>query len=64
VGGAPVFVQGGAATIVLGTLILSAILSIFTTPLVVTLIVTVYQDLVLRKGGGDLESRLGALPKG
>jgi hypothetical protein len=30
----------------------------------VSVFVTVYQDLVLRKGGGDLEARLGALPQG
>jgi hypothetical protein len=33
-------------------------------PLTASLFVVLYQDLLLRKGGGDLESRLGALPKG
>jgi hypothetical protein len=63
VGGGAALVQG-AGTFVLGSLILSAILGIFTTPLIVTVFVTVYQDLVLRKSGGDLEARLGALPQG
>ena len=54
----------GAGTFVLGSMILTAILGIFTTPLLVAVFVTVYQDLVLRKEGGDLEARLGALPKG
>jgi hypothetical protein len=62
-GGASTLVQGAGA-FVLGSVILSAIVGIFTAPLLVTVFVTVYQDLVLRKGGGDLEARLGALPKG
>ena len=62
-GGAATLIQG-AGSFVLGSLILSAILGIFTTPLIVTVFVTVYQDLVLRKSGGDLEARLGALPQG
>jgi hypothetical protein len=37
---------------------------IVSAPLMCALFVSIYQDLVLRKGGGDLEARLGALPKG
>ena len=33
-------------------------------PLMAALFVSIYLDLQLRKGGGDLEARLGALPKG
>jgi hypothetical protein len=62
-GGASTLVQGAGA-FVFGSIIVSAIVSIFTTPLLVAVFVAVYQDLVLRKGGADLEARLGALPKG
>ncbi len=62
-GGASGLVQS-AGSFVMGSIVVSAIVGIFTTPLFVTVFVTVYQDLLLRKGGGDLEARLGALPKG
>jgi hypothetical protein len=62
-GGASNLVQS-AGSFVMGSIIISAIVGIFTTPLFVSVFVTVYQDLLLRKGGGDLEARLGALPKG
>jgi hypothetical protein len=62
-GGVSNLVQS-AGSFVLGSIVVSAIVGIFTTPLLVTVFVTVYQDLLLRKGGGDLEARLGALPKG
>ncbi len=62
-GGASTLVQS-AGSFVLGSIIVSAIVGIFTTPLFAAVFVTVYQDLLLRKGGGDLEARLGALPKG
>jgi hypothetical protein len=62
-GGASNLVQS-AASFVMGSIVVSAVVSIFTTPLFVTVFITVYQDLLLRKGGGDLEARLGALPKG
>ena len=62
-GGASNLVQS-AGSFVMGSIVISAIVGIFTTPLFVTVFVTVYQDLLLRKGGGDLEARLGALPKG
>jgi hypothetical protein len=62
-GGASNLVQS-AGSFVLGSIVVSSIVGIFTTPLFVAVFVTVYQDLVLRKGGGDLEARLGALPKG
>jgi hypothetical protein len=39
-------------------------LRIISGPLMAALLVSIYQDLVLRKGGGDLEARLEALPKG
>ena len=64
-------VRGGAVTIVqsvgsfvVGSIVISAIVGIFTTPVFITVFVTVYQDLLLRKEGGDLEARLGALAKG
>jgi hypothetical protein len=41
-----------------------AVVSLFTRPLMIAVIVAMYQDLLLRKGGGDLEARIGALPKG
>jgi len=46
------------------TLIAGGVVRIFTTPLVFAAAVALYQDLLLRKGGADLEARLGALPKG
>ena len=46
------------------TIFVGAILRIFTTPLIFAAFVALYQDLQLRKGGADLEARLGALPKG
>jgi hypothetical protein len=62
-GGASTLTQGAGA-FVLGSIVVTGIVGIFTTPLFVTVFVTVYQDLLLRKGGADLEARLGALPKG
>jgi hypothetical protein len=52
----------GAAAMV-GAIVGGA-LRIVSGPLMAALLVSIYQDLVLRKGGGDLEARLGALPKG
>jgi hypothetical protein len=46
------------------TVFVGAIVRIFTMPLVFAVFVALYQDLLLRKGGADLEARLGALPKG
>lgn len=46
------------------TIFVGAVLRIFTTPLIFAAFVAIYQDLQLRKGGADLEARLGALPKG
>jgi hypothetical protein len=63
-GGGAASLARGAGAFVFGSLILTGLVGIFTTPLFVTVFVTVYQDLVLRKGGGDLEARLGALPQG
>ncbi|HTY92546.1 MAG TPA: hypothetical protein VMC02_01580 [Steroidobacteraceae bacterium] len=53
-----------AARMSLITLIVGAVVRIFTLPLVFAAFVAIYQDLQLRKGGGDLEARLGALSKG
>ncbi len=44
--------------------LVGAIVRIFTTPLIFSAFVALYQDLLLRKGGADLEARLGALPQG
>jgi hypothetical protein len=52
-------VRTSLISIVAGTLV-----NIITLPLVIAAFVALYQDLLLRKGGGDLEARLGALPKG
>ncbi len=41
-----------------------ALARIFSAPLLAATFVAIYHDLRLRKGGGDLEARLGALPKG
>ena len=46
------------------TVFVGAIVRIFTMPLIFAVFVALYQDLLLRKGGADLEARLGALPKG
>jgi hypothetical protein len=46
------------------TLFVGAFVRIFTMPLLMAVYVALYQDLSLRKGGGDLEARMGALPKG
>jgi hypothetical protein len=51
------------AVAVIGAFLGGAI-RIVSAPLMSALFVCLYQDLVLRKGGGDLEARLGALPKG
>lgn len=46
------------------TVFVGAFVRIFTMPLIFAVFVALYQDLLLRKGGADLEARLGALPKG
>ncbi|HEX3836962.1 MAG TPA: hypothetical protein VHW25_08390 [Steroidobacteraceae bacterium] len=43
--------------------VVAGILRVFTGPLMAALLVSIYKDLQLRKGGGDLEARLGALPR-
>jgi hypothetical protein len=73
VGGAIAYLSGAVsglavnaaalARISLYTTLIGAFLRIFTLPLVIAAFVAIYQDLLLRKGGGDLEARLGALPK-
>jgi hypothetical protein len=57
----PAAIVGRAQAI---TLFVSAFVRIFTMPLLVAVYVALYQDLSLRKGGADLEARMGALPKG
>ncbi len=51
------------ARVQLVTMLVGALVRIFTVPLIFAALVALYQDLQLRKGGGDLEARLGALPK-
>jgi hypothetical protein len=51
------------ATVVVG-MVVGGVIRIVSTPLLAALYVVLYQDLQLRKGGTDLEARLGALPKG
>lgn len=46
------------------TLLIGSVVRIFTIPLIFAVFVALYRDLLLRKGGADLEARLGALPKG
>ncbi|HEV2701894.1 MAG TPA: hypothetical protein VGV09_09715 [Steroidobacteraceae bacterium] len=53
-----------AGRIQLITLLVGSFVRIFTMPLIVAVYVALYQDLSLRKGGADLEARMGALPKG
>ena len=64
------FVVGGAATspqaaVIAGVIvgIATATTRVISSPLIAAMFVVIYQDLQLRKGGGDLEARLGALPK-
>lgn len=52
-----------AARISMLTMLIGAIVRVFTFPLIFAAFVAVYQDLGLRKGGADLEARLGALPQ-
>jgi hypothetical protein len=71
VGSASVLVVGAPTTLAQGFskfavvgVVTTAVVTIFTRPLMVAVLVAMYEDLQLRKGGGDLEARLGALPKG
>jgi hypothetical protein len=59
--GNPAAIAGRVSLI---SLLVGGVVRIFTLPLIFAAFVALYQDLVLRKGGGDLEARLGALPKG
>jgi hypothetical protein len=62
VGGRAASPQGAlAAGLIVG--IATAAARVIYSPLLASMFVVVYQDLQLRKGGGDLEARLGALPK-
>jgi hypothetical protein len=59
----PADVAHMVAQVTLATVAIGAVVSVFTAPLVSAMAVALYHDLLLRKGGGDLEARLGALPK-
>src|SRR5665213_3567584 len=61
--GAPTTVAQGFSKFAVFGVVATAIVTIFTRPLMVAVLVAMYEDLQLRKGGGDLEARLGALPK-
>jgi hypothetical protein len=52
-----------AVTVALIVGIATAGTKVIYSPLLASMFVVVYQDLQLRKGGGDLEARLGTLPK-
>jgi hypothetical protein len=43
--------------------VVGGLVRVVSAPLMSAMLVSIYQDLLLRKGGGDLEARLGALPK-
>ena len=60
-GSSPAAIMGRVQLV---TLLVGAFVRIFTMPLLVAVYVALYQDLMLRKGGADLEARMGALPKG
>jgi hypothetical protein len=51
------------AAVSLATIAVGSLVRIITAPLICAVGVSLYHDLLLRKGGGDLEARLGALPK-
>ncbi len=63
-GGAPLNAAAILGRVQLITLFVGAFVRIFTMPLLMAVYVALYQDLALRKGGADLEARMGALPKG
>jgi hypothetical protein len=50
-----------AAGLIVG--VVTGATKVITSPLIGAMLVAVYRDLQLRKGGGDLEARLGALRK-
>jgi hypothetical protein len=64
VAGVPASATRAAGTVGLVEALMSGLIQVITAPLMAALYVTLYQDLLLRKGGSDLEARLGALPKG
>jgi hypothetical protein len=63
IGGRPTDTAHMIAKVSLASLAIGAVVRVFTAPLVCAMGVALYHDLLLRKGGGDLEARLGALPK-
>jgi hypothetical protein len=63
IGGRPADASHLIAKASLATLAAGVVVRIFTAPLICAMGVALYHDLVLRKGGADLEARLGALPQ-
>jgi hypothetical protein len=63
IGGRPIDTAHMIAKVSLATLAIGAVVRVFTAPLICAVGVALYHDLLLRKGGGDLEARLGALPR-
>ena len=53
--------QAAVAALIVG--IATGATKVISSPLIAAMLVAVYRDLQLRKGGGDLEARLGALRK-
>ena len=50
--------------VAVASLLIGIVVRTFTVPLVFAAFVALYQDLLLRRSGGDLEARLGALSRG
>jgi hypothetical protein len=63
IGGRPTDTAHMIAKVSLATLAIGMVVRVITGPLICAMGVALYHDLLLRKGGGDLEARLGALPK-
>lgn len=62
--GLPTGPRQAIGTVAVFGALMGGAIRVVSAPLMSALFVSIYQDLVLRKGGGDLEARLGALPKG
>jgi hypothetical protein len=62
-GGRPTGTAQMIATVSLATIAIGTVVRIFTAPLICAVGVALYHDLLLRKSGGDLDARLGALPR-
>jgi hypothetical protein len=63
IGGRPTDTARLIAKVSLASVAIGAVVNVVTGPLICAMGVALYHDLLLRKGGGDLEARLGALPK-